>query len=732
MFAATLPAFVVLFDVQWQMRADRLNRANDEAFRLATLIHSSLADTIDSAGQLLAVIADDRRAYAMDQSCGGWLRSIHPALESISFIAVLDPAGHVVCSSTDALPDLAALGDLARTAVEAGFFSVGHAMEGSSATLGLGLPMAGNTGQVTGIVTAGLKLSWIEQRFRPLIATIAISDRDGAVLARIPSVAHGETPMLASQSRAAGQVAGVTPVSDGVSVTASFSAADLTGDAGNIPAQGALALTISVALALFIGQRIVRAPAALGKAAQSRGQDDFSIGIPASPQAGLGSLAAAFNAMTETLQEQQGELTLLNGALETRVRERTHALLTSNNRLQVEIAERELTESDLRQAHKLQALGQLAGGIAHEFNNLLGALLGSLELLRQRLAPSDPRQMRLIDIALHSVQRGAQLTSQLLAFSRKQQLLPVPTDLNALVGGMSGLLETTLGSAVRIELRLDPALWHAMADVSQFEAALLNLALNARDAMPGGGRVTVMSSNTVIGAEQASSDLAAGDYVSITLADSGIGMTEAVRNRAIEPFFTTKSIGQGSGLGLSQVHGMVSQLGGALRIVSRPHDGTQVTMLLARAAATLPADLDSLLQLTRRPLGPDHAILLIDDDADVREVTAALLEESGFAVVSAADGELGLAALEHEGARIKLVIADYAMPGLTGLEVLQAVQTQRPDIPVVIATGYADFGEIVGEGLSADRILRKPFRARDLLHSVDCALQSYVETPPGA
>ena len=258
-------------------------------------------------------------------------------------------------------------------------------------------------------------------------------------------------------------------------------------------------------------------------------------------------------------------------------------MLDSNNRLQVEIAERELTEASLRQAQKLQAVGQLAGGMAHDFNNLLTAILGSLDLLRKRLPGTDLRQARLLDTATEAVERGSRLTSQLLAFSRKQPLFAVSMDVSDAIRGTVGLLTSTLDANTRLETRVAEDLWPAVLDPNQFEAALLNLALNARDAMPSGGRLVIAASNMAVTPASGWSDLADGDYVMVVVSDTGLGMSEDVVNRAFEPFFTTKAPGKGSGLGLSQVHGMVRQSGGTVLIQSRRGDGTKVTMMLPRS-----------------------------------------------------------------------------------------------------------------------------------------------------
>ncbi len=502
-------------------------------------------------------------------------------------------------------------------------------------------------------------------------------------------------------------------------MSAGFNVSDLTTDIDSATKHGylltALGIAMSLLLALFVGERFVRAPTAvLLDAARRWGGGDLTVrtAMPPGSATEFARLGQAFNDMVDTLQTQQKELRTLNGELELRVTERTRALLESNNRLQVEIAERELSEANLRQVQKLQALGQLAGGIAHDFNNLLTVVLGSLELLRKRLPSEETRSRRLVDTATLAVERGARLTNQLLAFSRKHPLVLVPVNVATAIEGMTELLATTLGASVRIETRLQPGLWDALLDPHQFESAILNLALNARDAMPGGGRLTIAADNRTL---TSGLELPPGDYVCVVVADSGVGMSQEVLSRVFEPFFTTKGLGVGSGLGLSQVHGMVQQSGGDIQIESRPGKGTRVTMLVPRSVQGAADPQPDAVRHVAPALTPDQAVLLVDDDDHVREVTAAMLTESGYTVIQAVDGPSGLEALQREGDRVQLIIADFVMPGMSGGELLALVRSQRPDLPMLLATGYADFAALTGGGLPADQIVRKPFRSTELL-----------------
>ena len=383
---------------------------------------------------------------------------------------------------------------------------------------------------------------------------------------------------------------------------------------------------------------------------------------------------------------RQGELRLqqINDQLERRVEERTAQLQHAHDELLAQIAERARTEDQLRQLQKLESIGQLTGGVAHDFNNLLTAVLGNLELLRKRL-PHDPATERLLDGATQGAQRGAALTQRLLAFARRQALQPRPTDLAELVRGLADLLHRSLGPAVEIAFDLPAGLPPASADPNQIELALLNLAVNARDAMPDGGKLTISLS---LEQAPAARDLAAGRYVRLCVSDTGCGMDPQTLNRAIEPFFSTKEVGKGTGLGLSMIHGLALQLKGALRLLSDVGRGTRAELWLpvahGAAVATAP-DSQPEADVGKRRL----TLLFVDDDFLISLSTAALLEDLGHDVIKASSGPAALDVL-NSGKPIDLLITDYAMPGMTGVQLAEAARKLRPDLPILLATGYAD------------------------------------------
>jgi signal transduction histidine kinase/ActR/RegA family two-component response regulator len=414
------------------------------------------------------------------------------------------------------------------------------------------------------------------------------------------------------------------------------------------------------------------------------------------------------------LERARAELRELADTLETKVEDRTRDLAAANDRLTAEIAERERAEARLLQAQKMEAIGQLTGGIAHDFNNLLTAVVGSIDLLLRRT--EDPKLRRLAGNALQAAERGAQLTAQLLAFSRRQRLLPTPVQPNEIVSGMGDLLDRTIGRHVRVETRLDPGLWQALADPTQLEVMILNLAINARDAMPAGGRLTIATKNVEEVPPKASGDLAPGEYVSIAVSDTGTGMPPAVLARAFEPFFTTKEQGKGTGLGLAQLYGFAKQSGGTARIESREGEGTTVTIYLPRTEAASPsAEIPALETKAAQRV----RILIVDDDDDVRNVAAALVEEIGYDVEAAESGEAALRLLEPD--RFALVITDVAMPGMTGVDLARQIRSEMPDLPIIFASGYADV-QTFGEELLQEDLLKKPYRIAELAARISGAL----------
>ncbi len=386
----------------------------------------------------------------------------------------------------------------------------------------------------------------------------------------------------------------------------------------------------------------------------------------------------------------------------------------------IDITAQKEAEELLRQAQKMEAVGQLTSGLAHDFNNLLTAASGGLELAGART--QDPRTQRHLQMVMRAIDRGAELTQQLLAFARKQHLAPRPVDANRLVLGMGDMLARTIGPTIEIHHDLVEGPWPALIDPNQVEVALLNLVLNARDAMPAGGVLRIETANIPARSPRLPEEVAASDCILVAVSDTGSGMNQAVLARAFEPFFTTKSVGKGSGLGLSMVFGVARQSGGTVRMRSRVGEGTTVELYLPRAAALAVARSDDAAPSPQRVDGT--RILVVDDDPHVRELIVDYLREIGHVVAEAASGAEAMALLER-GDPYDLLLTDVGLPGMAGSEVARLARAARPGIKVLYMTGYADAATFKDEA-HGHPVIKKPFR----LAALAAAVIRVIESPP--
>jgi signal transduction histidine kinase/CheY-like chemotaxis protein len=419
----------------------------------------------------------------------------------------------------------------------------------------------------------------------------------------------------------------------------------------------------------------------------------------------------------------QAELGRLNDTLEARVEERTGELAAANRQLLSQIEERERVEATLRQMQRLEAIGQLTSGVAHDFNNLLTVVLGNIGFVEKGLAGIvvDAKLAQRLSYMRTAAERGAKLTSQLLAFSRRQRLDPKPVDVNEALAGMRDLLQSTLGGSVQVSTVLRPGVRRALVDPSQIELVVLNLAINARDASQVGGSLVVETANATIAAQERPEEPAPGEYVMISVTDNGSGMTKEVLAKAFEPFFTTKEVGKGSGLGLSQVLGFAKQSGGGVRIDTRAGEGTSVKVYLPRAADAGTTERTSGLPELGRPHRQGAVVLLVDDDSAVREVTASMLRELGYVVLEVGSGGAALDLLDRK-AGVDLALIDFAMPGMNGMEVARQAQAKSPGLPILFVTGYADTSALAEIGEA--RVIKKPYVGDELANKVRAALAS--------
>jgi signal transduction histidine kinase/CheY-like chemotaxis protein len=537
-------------------------------------------------------------------------------------------------------------------------------------------------------------------RSRDMARFVGVRARDQAlkdILTRSQSVADTRTaegvPVLAVRNRST--VSGWT-------VFVAVPKAELNAGVGRSIALTAVAglalLALGAALALWVARGVVRPVEGLAAAAEALGR-----GEPLPELAGgmteTDAVAEALRVAGDRLRAREDELRRLNETLEERVKDGAERLV---------------------QAQKLEAVGRLTGGIAHDFNNLLTAVLGNLELLGRRI--SDERLRRYVVNAREAAQRGASLTGQLLAFARKQRLTPEATDVNLIIGDMQTLLASTLGGSVRVQTELASGLAPALADRTQLELTLLNLAINARDAMPNGGLLRLVTAEVLVEAAPARpSDPPPGYYVRLSVCDQGEGMTSEVLDRVLEPFFTTKAPGRGSGLGLPHVLGVVQQLGGGLVIDSVPGEGTSVHVFLPRAASpALAAAPAEPVTLSGRVLA-GKTVLLVDDDDHVRQAAGGLLRELG-AVAIGADGPEAARLRRDQGVAWDLALIDWAMPGANGAELAAELAAGRPGAPCVLMTGFADSAAL--QAVWTGPVLQKPFTPEALAEILVRALQA--------
>lgn len=378
------------------------------------------------------------------------------------------------------------------------------------------------------------------------------------------------------------------------------------------------------------------------------------------------------------LARERSALSDLNATLEERVAQRTSELMR-------EVAARERAQEQLRQAQKMESIGQLTGGVAHDFNNLLMAVMSALTLLRRRI-PETPQTKQLIDGAIQATERGASLTQRLLAFARQQDLKTSAVDLGALIAGMGDLMDRSLGPRFVLTTEIPPGLPPAQVDANQLELAILNLAINARDAMADGGSIHIAVREETLAGH---AFLPSGAFLAIAIADTGTGMDEATLKKAIEPFFSTKAVGKGTGLGLSMVHGLALQLGGGFTLESTPGAGTVATIYVPRADSSAAPDPVAAATAADAPVS---RVLVVDDDVLVASLTTAMLEELGHEVIEVHSGEAALKVLAA-GAPVDLMMTDYLMPGMTGTSLVEAARRLRPALPVLLATGFAEAAE---------------------------------------
>jgi signal transduction histidine kinase/ActR/RegA family two-component response regulator len=747
---AIIPAVAIEIYGEVELRATRQGEIREESTRLLRLIRAEQERINEGARQLLVAFAAGRAIRQHDwQQCDEVAAQILSRLHGYMNIGVArDDTGDLLCS---ALPipagkDMRHPHFLSKMTPDGDLF-VGTYHRGlitDKNVITLAIPLRDDTGAVTG-AWANLDLDWLARHFADRFPspnmTLLVADSNGTILARLPDNKRwagkfiGE-PYMSEMVRAPADgvtdIVGVdgeeriiaySPITrgpKGLYLGVGLSKGPYFAPIDAATRQKAMLISLSFALALaaawFIGSAFVRRPIeGLLVAARRWQAGDYTARAALTKSTSeIGKLGMAFDEMAEAVEarehqrrEAEEALASLNANLEKRVKE--------------EIAEREKAQTALIHSQRLEAIGQLTSGVAHDFNNLLAAVIMAFDLLRSRIG--DERGRQILDSGLHAANRGAKLTEQLLAFSRHRHLEPAPFNANDLISGMSDLLERTLGPAIVISRSLAPDLWPVLADASQIEMALLNLVVNARDAMPLGGTLSIETANLPAGDKRLLPELDGSYFVQVAVSDTGIGMSEATKTRAFEPFYTTKEIGKGTGLGLSMVYGIAKQSGGTAVIDSKPGEGTTVALILPRASAA-PA-------LSGAARGPETMtkirgkLLLVDDDRDVRDITVAALADAGADITAVDSGPAALSLIER-GTPFDMLIADYAMPGMNGAELIRRVRDRLPRLPVILVTGYA---QDALAHLPVDMVtVRKPFRTSEMLEQVRAALAGIAAT----
>ena len=736
---AVVPAIGVEIHSARELRDEREQQIAQEATRLVNLVTAEQQRINEGARQLLVALAESTAVRSGDWSaCNDLAARIHSRVEGYVNLGVATPTGDLLCSALPIprdrdmrrrsfLGDMTAEGDLL-----VGRFHVG--LITGERVLTIAFPVRAKGGDIAYVAWVNVDLNWLARHFADRFSTpnltLLMTDAAGTILVRLPDndswagkpIGDAYMPMVTAPRSGIADVAGVdgeeriiayAPVvvePKGFYIGIGLAKAPYFAEIAANTRQNIVFISLSFALALaaawFGGNIFIRRPIErlLGAVHRWRSGDYAARVGAAGDHSEIGRLGEAFDAMAtavearqQSQQKAEQELATLNAELEQRVKQ--------------EVAQREQAQQELAQSQKMDAIGQLTSGVAHDFNNFLAAILGNLELLGLRV--SDAKSRQLVDRAIAAANRGGKLIDQLLAFSRDRRLELQPFDANALVNGMDELLDRAIGPAITVAYSLGKSLWPAMADAGQIEVALLNVAINARDAMPFGGTLLVETANIDAGDKRLPAALA-GDFVMIAISDTGAGMTEEVRTRAFEPFYTTKEIGKGTGLGLSMVYGVAKQSGGTAVIESAVGKGTTVALFLPRAkrlpaAAVAPASATTM---------PDRArgggkIMLVDDDRDVRTVTVAGLAEAGFEVVEFDSGQAAIARFD-EHRDVQLLVTDYVMPAMNGIELIQRLRERAPQLPAVVITGYANPvpSLMVPEDLA---VVRKPYRMTELV-----------------
>jgi signal transduction histidine kinase/ActR/RegA family two-component response regulator len=750
---AVLPMIAAQIYSQFELRRERNAAALADAVRYARFVSSDAERLIEGFKGILVAITEVPFIRNLDTAvCSTYLASLAKRYPQVLNITVLEENGKPICANMPIPPGATGADRFYfQEAMRTNDFVIGTYIIGRTMPqpqLPVALAFADDA-QRRYVLAIGLDYGWLSAHFGSLAlpqgARLLIVDRDGVVLVAPadPTLVGKPLPVDLQAVRGpregtfeyrdrdadrrvvAYEPFGAPPVGLIVAVDLSRRQTSSTAEADNrrdllITLLSALA---AAGLAWFGSQHFVSRPLQILTSTANKWKDgNYSARAGLSGTGSeIGRLGLAFDHMADVVQNNQQELRRMNEMLEQRVKKRTAALSDANLQLQIAMAEREKIEMALRQSQKMEAVGQLTGGIAHDFNNLLTVILGNLELAARRAEGENELRRHIVN-AQNAGERAARLTRHLLAFARQQTLRPSSVDANRLVTDMTEFLHRTLGPSVEIETVLATDLGLLSIDAGQLENAILNLCINARDAMPDGGKLTIETAKVELDANYAANhpEVRPGPYLLIAVSDTGTGMPSDVMARVFDPFFTTKPFGRGSGLGLSMVYGFVKQSGGHVTVYSELGQGTSFKLYLPHHLEA-GAEVAPVIAAVQAEGGAGERILLVEDDPDVRDYVATALRGLGYHIIEAADASAALAILSSPEP-VDLLFTDVGLPGKNGRRLVEDALLMRPLLQVLFTTGYAR-NAITHHGiLDPDLLLPKPFTLASLAAKIRAVL----------
>jgi signal transduction histidine kinase len=761
-----LPAIALYAVLGWSLWVERKAQLGDLVLQQAELLAGDLDSIAEGARILLSAAGEFHQIRALGSECSARLTGLQRNAPSFAFIAYVNGEGRIACASS---PDLVRTGDdlawiegaRAASTFTADRYTRSSRYPGGFVPFYLPLPGEGQT--TAGTLVAALDLNWLERHLHslkqagsPYLAggVLTIADANLIVLARdarhadfvgkqLPPAAMEMTSALKPgilrmrSMDGTERLIGFSPPTEAnhnLAAVVGFYEPDLMVDIRHALQRWAVVLLCTTAaafgLTLLVARYSIARPthALVAVAHRWREGDLTARATGHNEQSQFGQIAMAFNQMVSALQCREEKLRAHALSQEAQIVERTRELVVANDRLRQEMAERQEAEAALLQAQKVQAVGLLAGGIAHDFNNILQAILSGASLIRRR-ADNITVIERMAAVIEDTARRGTSITGRLLAFARREELRAETLSPSDLLGGLHEVLTATLGANILVTVDASPDLPGVQLDRGQLETVLVNLATNARDAMPRGGTVAISASAARIIDEDGPSGLAPGLYVALVVSDSGEGMSAETVARASQPFFTTKPLGRGTGLGLAMARSFAEASGGKLTIESELGKGTKITLWLpANSQEVEVSPPRSQAACPARWTGDDRPmrLLLVDDEPLVREVLAAQLRDEGYDVIEAADGAQALDGFAG-GPPIDLLITDLTMPGMDGITLIREIQQRRSDMPAILLTGFAGDGAALAVGVTFT-LLRKPLSATQLADHV-AALLAVVSDP---